>query len=281
MAKKEIQPQYIPSDLNTPMLNYRVYYMSKQESLLNHLLAFAVGGIVGITFYGGQFRDSEGAATMATSICNLIVFLLAGFVGIKVYIPMKLKQLHAKRKSQLTLQFRSLLESLAVALSSGMNMNDALVCARDDLKTEYAEDSYIVHEVQEMIAGMNNNIPIEKMLASLGERSEIDDIKNFGTVFSVSYRAGGNLKDIVRRTNGIISEKIEIREQIETAITSNKSQFSVMMVIPVVLVLLLRMMSSSFAAAFATVTGVVAMTVAVGVFVGAYKLGEKIMDVKG
>ncbi len=28
MAKKEIEPQYIMSDLNTPMINYRVYVMT-------------------------------------------------------------------------------------------------------------------------------------------------------------------------------------------------------------------------------------------------------------
>ena len=132
-----------------------------------------------------------------------------------------------------------------------------------------------------MIDGMQNSIPIEEMLVSLGERSEIEDIKNFGAVFEICYRAVGNMKDIVRRTNSIISEKIEISEEIETALTSNKSQFTAMMVIPVVLVLLLRLMSSSFAASFATAPGVIAITIAIGIFIGAYKIGQKIMDIKG
>ena len=132
-----------------------------------------------------------------------------------------------------------------------------------------------------MIDGMQNSIPIVEMLVSLGERSEIEDIKNFGAVFEICYRAGGNMKDIVRRTNSIISEKIEISEEIETALTSNKSQFTAMMVIPVVLVLLLRLMSSSFAASFATAPGVIAITIAIGIFIGAYKIGQKIMDIKG
>ena len=40
-------------------------------------------------------------------------------------------------------------------------------------------------------------------------------------------------------------------------------------------------MSSSFSASFATPAGVIAMTVAIGIFIGAYKLGQAIMDVKG
>ena len=54
-----------------------------------------------------------------------------------------------------------------------------------------------------------------------------------------------------------------------------------MMFIPIALVVLLRVMSSSFASGFATPVGVIAMTVAIGIFIAAYKLGEKIMDIKG
>lgn len=88
------------------------------------------------------------------------------------------------------------------------------------------------------------------------------------------------MKDIIRRTNGIISEKIEISEEIETALSSNKSQFSAMMIIPVVLVLMLRMMSSSFSASFATVPGIIAITIAIGIFIAAYRLGQRIMDIR-
>lgn len=281
MAKKVQEPQYVMSALNTPMLNYKTYVMSGQEKFTTFLLAFVVGGIVGLTFYGGQFRDAEGLATTATSVSNLIIFALVGIAACFLFYPMRCKQLQNKRRMELTQQFRSFLEALAVSLSSGMNMSESLVSAYNDLKVEYSDKAYIVAEVKEMVDGLQNNIPIESMMASFGERSQIDDIKNFGVVFEVCYRAGGNIKDIVRRTNDIISEKIEVGEEIETALASNKSQFTAMMVIPVIMMLLLRMMSSSFAAGFATAPGVIAITIAIGLFVAAYKLGQKIMDIKG
>lgn len=280
MAKKNQEPQFIMSALNSPMLNYKIYVMNNQEKMMTFLMAFVVGGIVGLTFYGGQFRDVDGIATTATSISNIVIFILAGIIACFVFFPMRCKQLQEKRKRELTMQFRSLLEALAVSLSSGMNMSEALVSAYSDLKVEYSETAYIVAEVKEMIDGVQNNIPIEEMMKSLGERSQIDDIRNFGIVFEICYRAGGNMKDIVRRTNSIISEKIEITEEIQTALTSNKSQFNAMMVIPVVLMIMLRMMSSSFAASFATAAGIFAITIAIGIFYVAYRLGQKIMDVK-
>ncbi len=281
MAKKVQEPQYITSVLNTPMLNYRTYVMTAQETLVTFLMAFVAGGAAGVIFYGGQFRDADGLLTAASTLGDIVIFLIVGLVTSIIFRPIRCKQLQEKRRKALTKQFRSFLDALAVSLSSGMNIDDSLISAYNDLKMEYSEKAYIVDEVKEMIDGIQNNVPIEEMINSLGERSEIEDIKNFGIVFAICYRAGGNMKDIIRRTNGIISEKIEIADEIETAITSNKSQFSAMMVIPLVLMLMLRMMSTTFAASFATVPGIIAITVAIGLFFAAYKVGQKIMDIKG
>ena len=279
--KKELEPQYYSSSLNTLLLNYNTYIMSKKEKFLYGIGSFFAGGLLGLIFYGGQFKNSDGENTLATYICNLVIFCLVGIIARKVFIPLRKKQLEAKRKKQLTMQFRSFLDSLAVSLSSGMNVSDSLISASNDLKNEFSEDSYIVNEVNEMINGIENNIPIEETIAFLGERSQISEIKNFGTVFSISYRAGGNLKDIVRRTNDIIGEKIEISNEIDTTLASNKTQFNAMMVIPIVMVLLLKFMSSSFSESFATIPGVIAVSIANVIFFISYKIGQKIMDIKG
>ena len=89
MAKKTEQPEYIASALNTPMLNYRVYVMGKQEKLLTFLVAFLAGGALALLFYGGQFRDADGAATTATLICNVILFVVVGLIAAKVILPIR------------------------------------------------------------------------------------------------------------------------------------------------------------------------------------------------
>ena len=281
MSKKVRGPQFIPSALNTPMINYNEYYMNGTEKFLTFLVCFVCGGLVGLIFYGNQFLDEDGNTTRASMIGNIFIFVIVGLIAVKVLFPMRTEQLRAKRRNELREQFRSFLGTLAVSLSSGMNMMDSLLSSYDDLRLQYSDKAYIVFEVKEMIDGMQNNVPIEQMMSSLGERSSIDDIKSFGVVFDLCYRAGGNMKDIVRRTSDIISEKIEIEAEIDTALTSNKSQFMIMMIIPVGMVLMIRTMMSSFASSFSTVPGVIAMTVAIGIFIGAYKLGTKLMDIKG
>ena len=277
---KKQGPKYIKSELNTPMLNYREYYFSMQERLMNLLIGFLGGGVVGLVFYGGLFRDADGYRTAATYISDIIIFVIVGLIGYAVVTPIRKNSLQEKREVILTKQFRSLLASLATSLSGGMNMQEAMTAARNDLIHEYSKESYIVDEVEEMLAGTRNNIPLEDTIRSFGERSGIEDITNFGIVFAMTFRTVASLKDVVRRTDDIIGEKIEIKEQIRTAVTSNRTQFLAMMIVPVGIVMMLRVMSSSFAESFATPVGIIANTVALAIFVVSYFLGTKILDVR-
>ena len=84
--KKQKEPKYIPSPLNTPMINYKVYYMSKLEYTTLFVLVFVVGGIVGLIFYGGLFKY-DGNATIATYISDVIIFGGIGFIAFKIFFP--------------------------------------------------------------------------------------------------------------------------------------------------------------------------------------------------
>lgn len=277
---KKQGPKYIKSKLNTPMLNYREYYFSRTEKLMNFLMGFFGGGIVGLVFYGGMFRDADGFRTPATYICDLVIFVIVGVVGVRIVTPIRRKFLQQKRELLLTKQFRSFLASLSTSLSGGMNMQEAMEAAHKDLVQQYTQKAPIVYEVEEMLAGSKNNVSYEDTLRSFGERSGIEDITNFGIVFAMTFRTGASLKDVVRRTDDIIGEKIEIKEQIRTAITSNRTQFLAMMIVPVGIVLMLRLMSSSFAESFSTPGGIIANTVAIVIFIISYFMGMKILNVR-
>jgi len=277
---KEIEPQYQASLVNNQVLNYKVYKMTSSEKLLYSALAMLAGGFTGLVFYADLFM-SYGERTIATHISNVVVFLLVGLLARKFFLPMRTKQLQKKRVNILKRQFIEFLVSLSTSLSSGMNVQDSLKSVVQDLTFQFTAESFIVKEVNEMLAGLTNGVDIEALLEDFGKRSGVEDIANFSKVFSICYRTGGNLQEVVSRSSSIISEKILIAEEIETKLTSNKTQFLAMNVVPIILVLMLRVMSRQFAESFASLIGVVAITVAVGIFIAAYRMGEKIMDVKG
>lgn len=278
--KKELEPQYYMSATNMRVLNYKVYYMSAIEKILYFLLAFLVGAVVGYLFYGGLAKDEFGQATVMTYILNVVISCGVGLLAGKLFLPIRTEQIIAKRKLQLGRQFRDMLDGLTTSLGAGNNVIDSFYSVQEDLKAQYEEGAYILEELTVIIAGIQNNVPVEEVLYDFGERSGIDDIKSFAEVFQVSYRKGGNIQDIIRNTHRVLSDKMEITEDIETVVTSSKTEQNMMMVMPVLLVGMIKLSSPDFAANFATPVGIIATTIAVGCFVAAYYIGKIVLDIK-
>ena len=277
---EEKEPQYYTSEVtNIPTLNYKVYYMNKKEAAAYFVLAFVVGAAVGYLFYGGLAKDEFGQATLLTWILNVAISVTVGFVAGKLFLPVRTEQIIHKRRQQLGNQFRDMLDGLTTSLGAGNNVADSFRAVKEDLQMQYEEGAYILQELYVILAGMQNGVPIEDMLYDFGTRSGIDDIKSFAEVFKVSYRKGGNMKDIIRNTHAILNDKMEIREDIETVVTSNKTEQNMMIVMPIVLIAMIKGMSPEFAANFATVTGVISTTIAIGCFVAAYYIGKMILDI--
>ena len=89
------------------------------------------------------------------------------------------------------------------------------------------------------------------------------------------------MQSAIYRTHSVITEKIAISDEIETKLTSNKMQHNVMSLMPIALVAMLRATNDSFAESFTSPAGVVVNTIAIGIFIGAYKYGLKIVNIKG
>lgn len=278
--KKVEEPQYYTSATNMRTYNYKVYYMSMLEKILYFLLAFAAGAAVGYLFYGGIGKDEFGQPTRLTWILDITISTAVGLITGKIFLPIRQKQIIAGQQRKLKTQFRDMLEALNTSLGAGKNVVDSFHAVYEDLKVQYDEDAYILQELAVILSGMANNVDVENLLFDFGERSGIEDISSFANVFKICYRKGGNIKETIRSTHAILSDKMEIAEDIETVVTSNKTEQNVMMVMPIALIGMIKMMSADFAANFTTVTGLIATTVAVGLFVAAYFVGKAVLDIK-
>ena len=278
--KKEKEPEYFASSLNTPLINYRVYYMSGAEKVTSFLLAFVVGAVAGWVFYGDLFMV-DGERTINTYISNAVICTIVGIVAGIIFIYIRRDSLREDRQNKLRTQFREYLSSLNSSFAAGDNVMTAFRRAKADIISEYGEDAYIVSEAIELSDGLDNNVAIDELLNSLAYRSDIDDIKSFCEVFLVCNQKGGDMKSVVRNTYDLIGEKIAIAEEIETKLTSNKMQQNVMSVVPIFVIAFLRVSSSTFAASFATPMGILTMTIAIGIFIGAYFYGRKVISVVG
>lgn len=278
--KAPLEPQYYESPTGIPTYNYNVYYMTKLEKIIYFLIAFAVGSAVGYLFYGGIGKDDLGNATTVTYVLDIIVCVLVGGIAGKMFLPIRTQQIIKKRKNDLRLQFRELLDALATSIGSGKNIVDSFKSAYDDLSIIYNEDASIIKELAIILDGNNNNIEIEKSLMDMGLRSGIDDIVSFANVFETCYRKGGDIKDVIKNTQQIINEKMEVQMDIETIVTSSKNEENVMTVLPIALIALIKLMSPEFSANFVTPVGIISTTIAIVMFVIARKVGQKVLDIK-
>lgn len=278
--KKALEPQYGLSPTHIQTINYRVYYFKPLEKILYFLLAFAVGATVGYLFYGGIGTDEYGNPSAITRITNIAIPAIVGLIAGKMFLPIRQKQIITKRKRQLSLQFRDMLDGIATSIGAGNNTMNAFYSVYDDLKIQYSEDAFILKELEIIISGMQSNFAIEELLEDFGVRSDNDDIKSFANVFRVCFRKGGNIKDVIRSTHAILSQKMEITEDIETIVSGSKLDQMIMIVMPIALVGIIKVMSPDFARNFVTGTGIIATTIAIALFIAAYYLGRKIMNIK-
>lgn len=277
--KKEREPKYIPSPLNNNMINYKEYYMSMNEKIGYSLLIFIIGGLVGLVFYGGLFK-SDGDATLATHISNIIFFCIMGLIALKIFLKAVIQNLKNKRDNKLQKQFMDMLENLSFSLSSGNTVNDSFLNARGDLLNQYTEKDMIIVELNEIVNGIQNGKTLEEMMQSFGKRSGNEDIENFGNVISNCYRLGGDFNSVIRKTRIILGDKVAISEEINTKLMSNKLQLNAMCIMPIVLVAMLKVSSTSFAQNLSSLLGVMVTTFAIGLFIAAYFWGQKIIDIR-
>lgn len=277
-ANKVVAPQYISSPLSNPMINYAVYYMSLAEKTLYSILVILAGGCVGWVFYGGLFKV-DGLPTMATYISDAVVFIVIGLIAARFFVPAISNMLLNRRNKALQKQFMDFLEALSASLAAGNTMFGAIVNARTDLLNQYSEQDFMIIELNEIVAGMDNGKTLEEMLQNFGGRSNNEDIMNFGNVISNCYRLGGNFGDVVRHTREIISDKVAVADEVATKIASNKLQHNAMCIMPIALVAMLKLSSPDFASNLSSVVGVIVTTIAVGIFVASYFWGQKIIDI--
>lgn len=278
--EKVLEPQYYMSATNMPTYNYKVYYMSKVEKILYFLAAFVCGAAVGYLFYGGIGKDEFGNPTVLTWVLDIAIPTALGVAAGIAFLPIRTQQIIDKKRRKLNSQFRDMLEALTTSLGAGKTVVDSFRAVYEDLRVQYDENADILKELAIILSGMDNNVAIEDLLQDFGIRSGIEDIYSFANVFKICYRKGGNIKDTIRSTHTILSDKMEITEDIETIVTANKNEQNIMMVMPIALVGMIKMMSADFAANFVTPAGIIATTIGVALFVASYYVGKIVLDIK-
>ena len=242
--------------------DYKSYRFTWRDWIEYILRITVKGAVIGYLFY-----DS-------LKMCIICIpFFIVDYRELK-------KEKLKKQKRELTLQFKAMMEALVTSLTAGYSLEHAFTDAKRDLSFIYEKDAMIFRELDEMIAGLKVNIPIEKLLMDFGDRSGVEDIENFANVVAAAKKSGGNLIRIIEKTVRSISDKISVEEEMETMITAKKLEEKIMMVMPYGILFYLRVSNGGFLdVLYHNALGIVLMTVFLtGVYL-ANVWASKIMDI--
>jgi tight adherence protein B len=250
---------------NLDIIDYSVYHLSKNEYVTAVLIGSGLFFLVGYLFYQ-----------------NLFIAFILSLLG---YFFPKIRrvQLRDKRKRDLSLQFKNMLFSLSSALSAGNSVERAFRTITKDLELLYPDpNTYIIREMELINRRIANGGTIEAVVRDFSNRADIEDIQSFAEVFTASTKTGGDLVEIISRTSTIISEKLEIQQEIQVLISGKQLESKILMVAPLALIGFMTYAADGYMDPLFDFPGPgpVIMTVCIGVLCFVYWLLQKIMNIK-
>lgn len=198
-----------------------------------------------------------------------------------IYIRWKKKMLIKKRRDLLGRQFKDAVHGLSVALNAGYSMENALAECLRDLRNIYKEGSPVVQEFLYMQYQMKVSVPVEQLFLDLGNRCRIEDVQNFASVYAISKRSGGNLSMILQKASRMIEEKIEVEQEIEVSVAAKRMEQSLMCMIPCGIILYMQLASPGFLnSLYKNPVGIAVMSVCLFLYLGAFRMGRKIIEIE-
>jgi tight adherence protein B len=255
----------IIAEKKTGDINYNKCPMKPYEHIAVFLVFAVIGTAILYVFYHSVF-------------ISLIVALAAAPFLESSYADGRIKA----RRKKLRVQFCDMLESMAVASRAGNTELHALESALKDLKLTYSDDADIIVEITNILNKYRNGIQLRVLFRDFGERSGVDDIISFAQIFEVIEGKSNKFSDIIKQTQQVISDKIEIEQEIETVLTAPKQETVMMLIMPVLLMLMFSSDGDDgmMGILFTTVFGRILTTVCVIIFIVSYFLAQKLTDIK-
>ncbi len=246
------------------MTDYNTYVMDRTEKTRYILLAAA--GLFGAGYI--FFNNLPAALVM-----SLGAFLYPRYAG---------RRLAEKRRAELNLQFKDALYSLSSALSAGSSLESSFQAALQDLRVLYPDgDASIVRELEYICRRMEINEPLEKALADFAERSGLEDIRHFADVVAICKRTGGNLVQVVKNTSNMISDRIEVAQEMELLLSRQNYERRILNAMPFVFIALIRFAGGGYMdALYTSPRGYLLMAAALGILALSWFISGKIMDIK-
>jgi len=186
-----------------------------------------------------------------------------------------------QEKKELSAQFREALAAIITALKAGYSAENAFVECLREMQFQFGEKAAITREMKRIGKGIENRIPLEKLLLEFAFRWQIEEITEFAEVFAIARRSGGNLPEILGRTAEVIRDRMEIDTEIDILLSSRKFEQKIMDGVPFFIIFYLGLSSEGFfSVLYHNPVGILFMTGCLTAYLAAVLLSDKIMAIE-
>ena len=176
---------------------------------------------------------------------------------------------------------KEVLQGLQTAVRAGYSMEQGVTECRREMERLFGNGDDLVRELRYMESQMQVGVPVEQLFWNLGQRSGVEEIRNFGDIFLIARRSGGNLGKILGNLAEVLGEKIRVTGEIQVAIAGKKLEQLVMSMVPGVMILYMQVTSRGFLdVLYHNLPGVLVMTGCLGVYLFSFRMGRKIVRIQ-
>lgn len=249
--------------LRSKKKNYKKYYINLRDIALITgtalLLTIAIAWLFYRSFYG----------LILFPMVWLVLFFRRKNIGIQ------------RQQQELRIQFKECIRVVTASLYTGYSIENAFIEAEKELTHLLGIQEAMCLELQNINQQIKLNIPVEKLLQDLADRSGVEEILNFGHVFRYARRNGSDFPRILKDTTDRITEKTELEQEIGTLVAAKQLEQKIMNVIPMGILFFVDITSPGFLEImYKGVFGRIIMSIFLLLYAGAYLLSEKIVNIE-
>lgn len=242
----------------------------QQLQTYSHWFGFISIGYASLFAVGQIFYGNIGFSL----ICGLSVFLL---------LDRYRRYSNKKRVHFLRNQFSDLLYSLSSSFATGRQLSSALQDAYINLSYVYKANTPMIIELNYMTKSFDENRDSEEtILSGFAQRSQVEDIRNFVSVFLTCRETGGDINQVITNASEILMQKMSIEREIKVMTSQKQFEGKIITAMPIIIIIFLNIASPGYLEnLYCTLLGRVIMTIALLGISTAYIMTERITDIEG
>ena len=178
-------------------------------------------------------------------------------------------------------QLREALRMLSSSLEAGRSLENAICGVCEEMERQGEDGSLVGREFNRMRQQLAVNWPVERAWQSFAGRTGQRDVVEIAMVVSAGKRAGGNLISAMKKSTLQIAERMDVDREIDTILSSKKTELLIMLAMPIGILLYMRLVFSEMIAhLYRNAAGVAVMSLALILYLAAAWWGQRIIRIE-